>query len=163
MTTSKISSGSVPRRQEVAHGVLCSWPNLNNFFFRLGTARREEGSRFFVVFFLHQPTTHFRSRYRINPRSTLFVSGKASKYRWRLPKFHVDPWSRGERLLVMSCALCPNPKNAYFLPSEMDRDFLLSVFFTPAVKRFFPDAWQAPAIYYRPTCDLCDARVSRSP
>ena len=42
----------------------------------------------------------------------------------------------GERLLVMSYALYPNPKNAYFLPSDMDRDFLSSVLYTPAVKCF---------------------------
>ena len=37
----------------------------------------------------------------------------------------------------MSYALCPNLKNAYFLPSEMDPDFLSSAFYTPAVERFF--------------------------
>ena len=123
------------RRREVAHGVLIySLPKPEQTFF-FASERRDI---FCCLFSTRKPTTHLRSRYRMHPGPTRFVPGKASEYRWRLPKFHVDPWSRGERLLVMSCALCPNPKNAYFLPSEMDRDFLLSVFFTPAVKRFFP-------------------------
>ena len=144
------------RRGEVAHGVLCSSPKPEQtILFRLGAARREEGSRFFRrLFSAHQPTTHLRSRYRINPRSTRFVSGKASEYRWR-PNFMWIHGLGGERLLVMSYALYPM--------SEMDRDFLSSAFYTPAVKCFFSDAWQAPAIYYRRSCELCDRRVGRSP
>ena len=107
-------------------------PNLNKpFVFALERRDRD----FCHLFSTHQPTTHLRFRYRTNPRSTRFVSGKAGEYRWRRPKFHVD--LGGESLLVMSYALCPNPKNASFLPSEMDRYCLLSVLYTPVVKCFF--------------------------
>ena len=44
-------------------------------------------------------TTHatigLRSRHRIKPRPTRFVSGKAGECRWRPRRYQVDPWSRG--------------------------------------------------------------------
>ena len=43
----------------------------------------------------------------------------------------------GERWLVMSYALCPNPKNAYFLPSEMDRFFFVICFLHTSGQMFF--------------------------
>ena len=107
------------------------------------------------LFSTPQPTTHLQCRHRIFPRSTRFVSCKASEYRWRPSKFHrifarstgvvtgkaneyrcrpsklyVDPWPRGERLLLMSYSFCPNPKKVNFSPSEMDRYLLSSVFYT---------------------------------
>ena len=111
-------------------------PNLNNLFFFTSEQLGEKRDRYFCrLFSTHQPTTHLRFRYKRNPRSTRFVSGKASEY------VNIDGDLRnlmwihglgGERLLMMFYALCPNPKNAYFLPSEMDRDFLSSGFYTPA-------------------------------
>ena len=80
------------RRREVAQGVLCSSPKPEQTLFF--ASERREIAIFGRLFSTHQPTTHLRSRYTIHPRSTRFVSGKASEYRWRPPKFHVDPWSR---------------------------------------------------------------------
>ena len=62
------------RRREVAHGVLRSLPKpeKTTVFF----LPREEGSRFFVVCFLHT-SRRYTARCGINPRSTRFVSGKA--------------------------------------------------------------------------------------
>ena len=136
-------------------------PNLNKLFF---SPRREERSRFLVVCFLHT------SRRHTFDLGTQYTHGQRASCRARPVNIDGDlrnfMWIHGlggERLLVMSYALCPNPKNAYFLPSEMDRDFMSSVFHTPAVKYFFSDAWQAPAIYHRPSCELCYPRVGRSP
>ena len=113
-------------------------PNLNNLFFFTSEQLGEKRDRYFCrLFSTHQPTTHLRFRYKRNPRSTRFVSGKASEYRWRPPKFHVEPWSRGREVARDVLRSLPKRENAYFLPSEMDRDFLSSVFYTPAVKCYF--------------------------
>ena len=85
--------------ERFAHGVLCSSPTPEQTFFSLRSSSERRGiDTFCRLFSTHQPTTHLRSRYRINSRSTRFVSGKASQCRWRPPKFHVDPWSRGREV-----------------------------------------------------------------
>ena len=76
-----------------------------------------------------------------------------------LPNFMWIHGLGGERLLVMSYALCPNPKNAYFLPLEIDGDFVSSVFYTPAVKCFF--SGRRPP--YITGLRVTDPRVGRSP
>ena len=72
----------------------------------------------------------------------------------------MDPWSRGRE--VARDALRPLPK------LEKMSDFchrsgieifgrLFSVHQRPNV--FFSDAWQVPATYHRPSCELCDAII----
>ena len=77
----------------------------------------------------------FRSRCRINPRPTRFVSGKTSECRWRHRRYQVDPWSRGREVAHGVLDSSPNPKKkAYFVPSEWDRDFFSPVFYTATPK-----------------------------
>ena len=86
-------------------------PNLNKLFFSARSSSERRGIEIFCrLFSTHQPTTHLRSRYRINPRSTRFVSGKASEYRWRPPKFHVEPWSRGREVARDVLRSLPKPE-----------------------------------------------------
>ena len=68
-------------------------PNMNMFF-----CIYEEGSRLRIcrLFSTHQPTIYLRSRYRINPRSTRFVSGNTSG--WPPRKKHADSWCRGREV-----------------------------------------------------------------
>ena len=88
-------------------------PNLDKLCFSPRSSSESRGIEIFCrMFSTHQPTTHLRSRYRINPRLTRFVSCKASEYRWRPPKFHVDPWSRGREVArdaLRSCLLYTSP------------------------------------------------------
>ena len=70
------------RRREVAHGVLSSSPKPEQTIFSPRSSSERRWIEIFCrLFSTHQPTTHIRSRYRINPRPTRFVSGKASEYR----------------------------------------------------------------------------------
>ena len=64
MTTSKMSCGSVSRRREVAHGVLCSLLKPEDFLLPI---YGEEGSRLFVVCFLQ---TSQRYTFDSNVQST---------------------------------------------------------------------------------------------
>ena len=66
----------------------------------------------------------------------------------------------GEKLPAASYVLLSNLEQKRKKPSEGDRDFLSSVFYTAAL---VSDAWPAPATYHRPFCDNCDQRVGRSP
>ena len=136
-------------------------PNLNKRSF----SPNEEGSRLFVACFLH---TSRRYTFDLDKEST---HGQPASCRARPVNVDGDlqnsMWIHGlgdERMPVMSYAFCPNQKkNVYFLPSEKDRDFLSSVFCTPAARRFFLDTWQAPTTHHQPSCELCDPRVGRSP
>ena len=103
------------RRREVAHGVLCSSPKPDQTFFSpRSSSERREIEISCRLFSTHQPMTHLRSRYRINPRLTRFVSGKASEYRWRPPKFHVDSWSRGREVARDVLRSLPKPEKCLF-------------------------------------------------
>ena len=126
------------RRREVAHGVLCSSPKPDQTFFSpRSSSERREIEISCRLFSTHQPMTHLRSRYRINPRLTRFVSCKANEYRWRPPKFHVDPWCRGREVARDVLRSLPKlEKFLFFVSSEMDRNFVSSAFYTPAVKCF---------------------------
>ena len=69
-------------------------------------------------------TIGLRSRYRINPRPTRFVSGKTNECRWRPRRYRVDPWSG--RREVARAVIRSSPKTLqkiYFSPLERDRDF----------------------------------------
>ena len=92
-------------------------PNPNNFFFSPRSSSERRGVEIFRrLSFTHHPTKHLRSRYRINPRLTRFVS-------CRVRPMNIDGDLRnfmwihrlgGERLLVMSYALYPNAKMPIF-------------------------------------------------
>ena len=106
-------------REEVAHGVLCSLPKPGHFFFSPRNSSERRGIEIFCrtsrrhTFDLDTEYTHGqRASRRARPVN---IDGDLRNFMW----IH---GLGGERLLVMSYALCPNPKNAYFLPSEMDRD-----------------------------------------
>ena len=116
---------------------LCSSLKPEQTFFSPGSSSERIGIAVVFVCFVHTSRRHTFDLDTEYPRSTRFVSGTASEYRWRPLKFVRIHGLGGKRFLVMSYALCPNPKNAYFLPSEMDRDFLSSVSYKPAVKCFF--------------------------
>ena len=80
-------------------------------------------------------TIRLRSRHRINPRPTRFVSGKGGERRWRPRRYQVDPWSRGREVARGVLRSSPKPeKRSIFLPSERDRVFLSSAFYTAAPK-----------------------------
>ena len=131
-------------------------PNLDKLFFSPRRSSERRGIEIFCrVFSTHQPTTYLRSRYRIHPRLTRFVSCKASEYGWRPSKFHVHPWSRGREVCRDVLRSLPLPEKCLFFCH------LLSIHQESNV--FFSDAWQAPAMYHRPSCELCDPRVGRSP
>ena len=151
------------RRREVAHGVLRSLPKPEQtIFFRLA---REEGSRFFVVCFLHPSR---RYTFDIDVESN---HGQPSSCRAR-PVTIDDGLQNsmrirdlgGERLPAMSHTLCPNLEK---MPDFCHRSGieifsrLFSVHQRPNV--FFLDASQVPVTYHRPSCELCDPRVGRSP
>ena len=145
----------LPRRREVAHGVLCSSPKPEQFFFSPRSSSETRGiDTFCRLFSTHQPTTHLRSRYRINPRSTLFVSGKASENRWRPPKTHADPWSRGLEVARDVLRSLPKPEKCLFFAIGYGSRFFVICFIYTSGQMFFSDAWQAPAIYHRPSCEL---------
>ena len=122
-------------RLPTASYALC--PNLNKLFFSSGSSSERRIEIFCRLFSTYQPTTHLQSRYKISPRSTRLVSGKASEYRWRSSNFHVDPWSKGREVARDVLRSLPKAENAHLLPSEMDRDFFSSIFYKPAVKCFF--------------------------
>ena len=73
-------------------------------------------------------TIGLRSRDRINPRPTRFVSGKAGECRWRPRRYQVDPWSRGENLPAASYALLPNLKKGLFLAIGEGSSFFVACF-----------------------------------
>ena len=89
------------------------------------------------LFSTHQPTTHLRSRYRINPRSTRFVSGKASEYRWRPPKFHVDSWSRGREVARDVLRSLPKPEKCLFFAIGDGSRFFVICFLYTSGQMFF--------------------------
>ena len=140
-------------RLPTASYVLC--PNLNKLFF----SPREEGSRFFVACFL--PTSR-RYTFDLDVEST---HGQPASCRARTVNIDDDlqksMWIHGlggETLLLTSYALCPNTKNAYFCHR---RWIEISCNLFSIHRR--SNAWQAPAIYHRPSCELCGPRVGRSP
>ena len=76
------------------------------------------------------------SRHKINPRSTRFVSGKASECGWRPRRYVADPWSTGREVARGVLRSSRKPEKKVFLPSESDRDFL-SVFYTLLIAAIF--------------------------
>ena len=138
------------RRREVAHGVLCSSPKPEQtILFRLGAARRGGMEIFCRLFSTHQPTTHLRSRYRINPRSTRFVSGKASEYRWRPPKVHVGPWSRGREVARDVLRFLPKPEKMSIFCHRRWIEISVICFLYTSGQMFS----QTGAAYHRPSCE----------
>ena len=153
------------RRREVAHGVLCSSPKPEQTIFSPWSSSERRGIDIFCrLFSTHQPTTRLRSRYRISPRLTRFVSCTASEDRWRPPKFHVDPWSRGREVARDVLRSLPKPKKGlFFAIGDGSTFFVICFLYTSSRMFFFSDARQAPAMYHRRSCELCDPRVGRSP
>ena len=65
------------KRREVAHGIIRSRRNLNKPIFPHGSGIEIVCGQFST----HQPTKYLRSRHRITPRSTRFVSVKTRAYK----------------------------------------------------------------------------------
>ena len=55
-------------------------------------------------------TIDLRSRHRINPQPTRFVSGKTNECRWRPQRYQVDPWSRRREVAHGVLRSSPKPK-----------------------------------------------------
>ena len=138
-------------RREVAQGVLCFSPNLSKLFFFASEQLGEKRDRYFLpsVFYTPADDTPLISIKNKATGQRASVSGKAREYRWQLPKFHVDPWSRGPEVARDVVRFSPKAEKCLFLPSEMDRDFLSSVSCTPAVRCFLRRL--AGARYISPT------------
>ena len=128
------------RRREVAHGVLCSSPKPEQTFFSPRSSSESRGIEIFCRLFLHTSRRHTfdldteqnhgqRASYRARPVN---MDGELRNFMW----IH---GLGGERLLVMPYALCPNPANAYFLPSKIDtgRDFFVTCFLYPSGQMLF--------------------------
>ena len=113
---------------------LCSSPKSaqTNFF---ASERRE--IEIFCLFFLPQPTTHLRSRYTLHPRSTRFVSGKASEYRQRPPKIHADAWSRGREVARDVLRSLPKPEKCLFFAIGDGSRFFIMCFLYTSGQMFF--------------------------
>ena len=118
---------------------LCSSPKPEQTIFFASEQVRNKGDRVFCrLFSTHQPTAHFRSRYRINPRLTRFVSGKASEYRWRPPKFKLDPCSRGREVARdVLRSFYPNPKKKCKFLAIGDESRCLIIRFLNTSQTFF--------------------------
>ena len=64
----------------------------------------------------------------------------------------------------MTYALLPKlEKNPVFAIGQGSRFLVVCFLYTQRPNVFFSDAWQAPTTYHRPSCELCDPRVGRSP
>ena len=133
-------------------------PNLTNFFSCRRSSDRGGIEIVCRLFSTHQPTTHLRSRHRINPRSTRFVSGNAGAYRWRPPKCYVYQWSTGREVardVLRSFSQFPRPEKCPFFFHWRWIEMFSRQFSTQQRSNLiFADAWQAPAVYHRPTCEL---------
>ena len=104
-------------------------PNLNKLFFSPRSSSERKGIEIFCrMFSTHQPTAHLRSRYRINPRVTRFVSCKASEHRWRPPKFDVDPWSRGREVARDVLRSLPKPEKYLFFAIGKGSRFICFIY-----------------------------------
>ena len=120
------------QRLPTASDALC--PNLNKLFF----SPREEGSRFFVVCFLH---TSRRYTFDIDVEST---HGRPASCRARPVDIDDDlqnsMWTRGlggERLPAMSYALCPNLKKCLIFAIGEGSRFVVVCFLYTSGQMFF--------------------------
>ena len=110
-------------------------PNLNNLFF---SPRREEISRFFVVCFLPTRPLHtfdLDTEYTHGQRAScrarpVNIDGDLRNFMW----IHVRG---GERLLVMSYALCPNPPKCLFFAIGDGSRFFVICFLRTSGQLFF--------------------------
>ena len=69
-------------------------PNLNKLFF---ASEKRDGDFLSFVFYTPADDTPSISIHNAPTVDALRV-GKASENRWRIPKIHVDPWSRGREV-----------------------------------------------------------------
>ena len=108
-------------------------------------------------------TIGLRSRHRINPRPTRFVSGMAGECRWRPWRNPADPRSRGQEVARGVLHSSPKPgKSFFFLPSERGREICRLVCTQQRPNVFIADAFPVPAMYHRSFCEHCDQRVGLS-
>ena len=151
-------------RREVAQGVLCFSPNLSKLFFFASEQLGEKRDRYFLpsVFYTPADDTPLISIKNKATGQRASVSGKARDIDGNFRNFMWIHGLGGQRLLVMSYALHPKPKNAFFCHRRWIEIFC-HLFPVHQRSDVFSDAWQAPAIYHRPSCELCDPRVGRSP
>ena len=106
----------------------------------------------------------FRSRHRINPRLTGFVSGKAGECRWQPRRYQVDPWCKGREVARGVLRSSPKPgKMSIFCHRRGIENFcrLFSTQQRPNV--FVSDARPAHTTYHRSFCEHCDQRWVGAP
>ena len=78
-------------------------------------------------------TIDVRSRHRINPLPTRFLSGKADECRWRSRRYQVDPWSRSREVARGGLHSSPKPgKGSIFATGE--RSTTRTVCFPPTAR-----------------------------
>ena len=80
-------------------------------------------------------TLDVRSQHRTNPRSTHFVSGKASENRRRHRRYHGDPLSRGREVAHSVLRPSPKPEQPTFFAERRGIEIFLRLFSTyqPAI------------------------------
>ena len=141
-------------------------PNLTNFFSCRRSSDRGGIEIVCRLFSTHQPTTHLRSRHRINPRSTRFVSGNAGAYRWRPPKCYVYQWSTGREVardVLRSFSQFPRPEKCpFFVIGDGSRCFLVNFLHNSGQISFSQTPGRHPP-YITGLRVNSDPRVSRSP
>ena len=111
-------------------------------------------------------TTDPRSRHKLNPRPTRFLSGKTNECRWRPRPYQVDPWSRSRE--VARGILHSSPKSGkgpICLQPEKDQQFVPSVFHPPPEDKCFCIQGLAGAHLVLPAVwwTLCDQGLGQSP
>ena len=65
------------------------------------------------------------------------MSGKASEHRWRPPKFHADPWSRGREVARDVLRSLPKPEKCLFFAIGDGSRFFVICFLYTSGQMFF--------------------------
>ena len=109
-------------------------------------------------------TIHLRSRHRINPRPTCFVSGKAIDCRWRRPRiYQVGPWSEEREVARGGLRFSSKPYKMGIRCHRRGIEIFGRLFSThERTNVFVSDAWPALAKYHRPCCQHRGQRLGRS-
>ena len=127
-------------------------PTLNKKKNRLGEKR---DGRFFVVCFLQTSRRHtfdLDTQYTHGQRSSCRAR-PVNIYRWRPPKFRVDPWSRGREVArnVLRSFLPKPEKCLFFATGDGSRFFVICFPHTSGQMFFFQTPGRRPP-YHRPSC-----------
>ena len=99
-------------------------------------------------------TIDLRSRHRINPRPTPFVSGKANESRWWPRRYQVDPWSRRRDVARgVLRSFSRTWKNCLVFTTVAGSRSFVVCFLDTRGQTFYVEMWPAPATYHRSFCE----------